>query len=62
MATAYVLKFFINVWVDHPTFMYIENTDTAVREIPFPLITVCPANQIRKWVFEKFMDANNSFK
>lgn len=28
--------------------MFIENTDTDIDEIPFPMILICPLNQMRK--------------
>ncbi|CAI6362930.1 unnamed protein product [Macrosiphum euphorbiae] len=41
--------------------MFIENTESAIQDIPFPSINICPSNQLRKWVFEKHMDTNSSY-
>jgi len=32
------LRFMVNTWVDNPTVMFIENTESPIREIPFPSI------------------------
>lgn len=59
-ATYYQLDFFISIWINNPTFMYIENNETPIKEIPFPMITICPTSQVRKWVYEKYTHAANT--
>ncbi|XP_029345801.1 pickpocket protein 28-like [Acyrthosiphon pisum] len=41
--------------------MFIENTKSAIQEIPFPMITICPSSQMRKSVWEKYSDTNSSY-
>ncbi|CAI6361410.1 unnamed protein product [Macrosiphum euphorbiae] len=41
--------------------MFIENTESPIREIPFPSIMICPSSQIRKSVWDKYMDTNSSY-
>ncbi|KAL4090753.1 hypothetical protein QTP88_025530 [Uroleucon formosanum] len=41
--------------------MFIENTKSSIQEIPFPSVTICPSSQIRKSVWEKYMDTNSSY-
>ncbi|KAL4090752.1 hypothetical protein QTP88_025529 [Uroleucon formosanum] len=55
------LKVLIEVGIDNPTIMFIENTESAIRDIPFPSINICPSNQVRKWVWEKHMNTNSSY-
>lgn len=55
------LNLLINNWMYSPTVMFIENTESAIKEIPFPSITICPSNQIRKWVWESYSKTNNSY-
>lgn len=59
--TVFALRSMINVWINSPTVMFIENTESAIREIPFPSFTICPANQIRKWVWEKYKNTNTPY-
>ncbi|XP_025415513.1 pickpocket protein 28-like [Sipha flava] len=54
----YVIK---NFWVDNPTVMFNDNTETAILEIPFPTIMVCSTNQIRKWVWNRNKNTNSSY-
>ncbi|XP_016657249.1 pickpocket protein 11-like [Acyrthosiphon pisum] len=55
------LSVLANVWINNPTIMFIENTESPIREIPFPSIMICPSSQIRKSVWDKFMDTNSSY-
>lgn len=55
------LKVLIEVGIDNPTMMFIENTESAIQDIPFPSINICPSNQVRKWVWEKHMNTNSSY-
>ncbi|XP_060875934.1 pickpocket protein 11-like [Metopolophium dirhodum] len=56
-----ILRFLIDIGIDRPTIMFIENTESAIQDIPFPSINICPSNQLRKWVWEKHMDTNSSY-
>lgn len=51
----------INVWINSPTVMFIENTESAISEIPFPQIIICSSNQLRKSVWEKYKNTNSSY-
>jgi len=55
------LKVLIEVGIDNPTIMFIENTESPIQDIPFPSINICPSNQVRKWVWEKHMNTNSSY-
>lgn len=55
------LRILVNIWINNPTVMFIENTESPIREIPFPSITICPSSQIRKSVWEKYMGTNSSY-
>lgn len=54
-------KVIIKIWINNPTVMFIENTESPIQEIPFPSVTICPSSQIRKSVWEKYMDTNSSY-
>ncbi|XP_050060299.1 pickpocket protein 28-like [Aphis gossypii] len=55
------LNILANVWINNPTIMFTENTESAIQEIPFPSITICPSSQIRRSVWEKYMNTNSSY-
>lgn len=55
------LNVLANVWINNPTIMFTENTESAIQEIPFPSITICPSSQIRRSVWEKYMNTNSSY-
>ncbi|XP_015375742.1 PREDICTED: pickpocket protein 11-like, partial [Diuraphis noxia] len=55
------LRGLMNVWIDSPTIIFIENTESSIQDIPFPSINICPSNQLRKWVWEKHMNTNSSY-
>lgn len=48
------------VWMKNPTIMVIENNDSLIQDIPFPAITICPSSQIRKKVYEEYMNTKSS--
>lgn len=50
----------VNIWINNPTVMFIENTESTISEIPFPQITICPSDRIRKSVWEKYKNTNSS--
>lgn len=55
------LRVLIYIWIDSPTIISVENTESAIQDIPFPSINICPSNQMRKWVWEKHMNTNSSY-
>ncbi|XP_027844875.2 pickpocket protein 28-like [Aphis gossypii] len=55
------LKVLIYIWIDSPTIISVENTESAIHDIPFPSINICPSDQMRKWVWEKHMNTNTSY-
>ncbi|XP_022161246.1 pickpocket protein 28-like [Myzus persicae] len=59
--TCGALRVLIDVWIDSPTIIFIENTESAIQDIPFPSINICPSSQLRKWVWEKHMNTNTSY-
>ncbi|XP_060849633.1 pickpocket protein 28-like, partial [Rhopalosiphum padi] len=59
--TLKALSVLASVWINNPTVMFIENTESPIREIPFPSIMICPSSQLRKSVWEKYMDTNSSY-
>lgn len=54
------LRVLINIWFNVPIVMFLENTESGIQEIPFPTITFCPSNQLRKWVWEKNVNIKSS--
>ncbi|XP_050060296.1 pickpocket protein 28-like isoform X3 [Aphis gossypii] len=59
--TLKALSVLVNVWINHPIVMFIENTESPIQEIPFPSIVICPSSQIRKSVWEKHMNTNSTY-
>lgn len=55
------LRVLKKVWTNSPTIMLIENTESPIRDIPFPSINICPSEQLRKRVWEKHMNTNSSY-
>lgn len=44
-----------------PTVIYVENTESDIRDIPFPSMKICSTNQIRKLVWERHENTNTSY-
>ncbi|KAL5233284.1 hypothetical protein ACI65C_000694 [Semiaphis heraclei] len=61
LATISGLCALIDVWINYPSIIFIDNTNSAIQEIPFPMITICPSGQIRKSVWEKYSNTNSSY-
>lgn len=51
----------LDVWINNPTVMFIENTESAIENIPFPKITICPIDQMPKSVWEKYENSNTTY-
>lgn len=51
----------LNVWINNPSVMFVENKEIGLQEIPFPAITICPSDQMRTWVWDKHKNSNNSY-
>lgn len=61
LATISGLSALIDVWINYPSIMFIENTKSTIQEIPFPMIMICPSSQMRKSVLEKYSGTNSSY-
>lgn len=51
----------IDVWINNPTIIVIENSESSIYDIPFPSLGICSTNQLRKSVWERYMNTNTSY-
>ncbi|VVC43318.1 Epithelial sodium channel [Cinara cedri] len=61
LAAFYVLILLSNIWINNPVVYFIENTESEIKELPFPSFRVCPVNQVRKRVLGSDGTTNSSY-
>ncbi|XP_050421985.1 pickpocket protein 28-like [Adelges cooleyi] len=57
----WIVFLLIGLWLQSPSVIYVDNTESSIKEIPFPTITICSSNQIRKQLWTASQRNDSSF-
>lgn len=61
MACVYLITDIWIKWHENPMTIRLSQTQSSVGDIPFPAVTICPANKIKKSLYN-YTDALFNYK